>query len=288
MPEALLDRIATAKAERLRSARAAILDMDGTLVLGNPDNGEHGALPGAMELLVLLRRRHIPFRVFTNGTAKPPHVYAAALRQAGLDVANNELMTPATAAAAWFLGRGIRRVRVLGLNGAQQPLRAVGLDVIGPGEQVAGVEAVFTGWYREFTFPHLELACRDVWAGALLTTASNVPFFAAKGGRAIGTSFAINAMIGSLTGKRARVLGKPARTALRCALRLMGLPVSAESHTLVVGDDPALELRMSNRAGAIGIGVTTGLSDRAAFASSPATDAAFLVSDLRSLVKVLR
>ena len=82
-----------------------------------------------------------------------------------------------------------------------------------------GVEAVFTGWFREFTFPDLEAACRDVWAGAILTTASHVPFFAAKGGRAIGASFAINVMIASLTKKRAKVLGKPSKDALHRALR---------------------------------------------------------------------
>jgi HAD superfamily hydrolase (TIGR01450 family) len=199
--------------ERLSRVRALIFDMDGTLVLGNAASGAHEALPGAVELLALLKARGIPFRVFTNGTAKAPRVYAASLREAGLDVADEEMMTPSTAAADWFVRRGIGRVRVLGLEGVQAPLREAGIEVVGPSEKAEGVEAVFTGWFREFTFPDLEAACRDVWAGALLTTASNVPFFAARGGRAIGASFAINAMIRSLTGKKAKVLGKPSREA---------------------------------------------------------------------------
>jgi 4-nitrophenyl phosphatase len=273
---------------RLSRVRALIFDMDGTLVLGNAASGAHEALPGAVELLALLKERGVPFRVFTNGTAKTPRVYAASLREAGLDVADEEMMTPSTAAADWFVRRGIGRVRVLGLEGVQAPLREAGIEVVGPSEKAEGVEAVFTGWFREFTFPDLEAACRDVWAGALLTTASNVPFFAARGGRAIGASFAINAMIRSMTGKKAKVLGKPSREALRCALRRMGLRMADEVHCAVVGDDPALEMRMANAAGALGVAVTTGLNDDAAFAAvATAERPGIVLPDLQLLIKVL-
>jgi 4-nitrophenyl phosphatase len=249
----------------MAEARAVILDMDGTLVLGDSSSAGHRPLPGATELLSRLRARNLPFRVFTNGTAKTPEAYAQGLRKAGLDVQDDEVITPSSTAAAWFIRRGIRRVRVLGLDGVQGPLRRAGLDVVGPSEAGGQIEAVYTGWFREFTFPNLEAACRDVWAGAIFTTASNVPFFSVQGGRAIGASFAINAMIHALTRKRAKVLGKPSRSALQCALELMGLPGSAMSHTVVVGDDPALEMRMARSAGAIAVAVTTGLNDRDMF-----------------------
>ena len=275
--------------DRLQAARAVIFDMDGTLVLGDAKSGGHKPLPGAVDLLTLLRRRDIPFRIFTNGTAKTPQTYAASLRHAGLDVTDIEMMTPSTSAAAWFARRGIRRVRVLGGEGVQGPLREQGLDIVGPSEKADGVEAVYTGWFREFTFPDLEAACRDVWAGALLTTASNVPFFATQGGRAIGASFAINAMIRSLTGKRAQVLGKPSREAMQCALRQMGLPASAASQAIVVGDDPALEMRMARAVGAIAVAVTTGLGDHAAFGRAVAAERPDVVLDgLFPIIEVLR
>lgn len=254
---------------RIRSARGVVFDMDGTLVLGDAASGGHRALPGAADLIALLRRNGVPFRVFTNGTAKAPAVYAASLRHAGLDVGDAEMMTPSTAAADWFVRNGIRRVRVLGLEGVQAPLIAAGLDVIGPSQAADGVEAVFTGWFREFTFPDLEAACHDIWNGARLTTASNVPFFAALGGRAIGASFAINAMISALTECRAEVLGKPARASLDCALRQMGIAENDAAQTMVVGDDPALEMRLAHSAGALGIGLTTGLATAETFAAGP-------------------
>ena len=42
------------------------------------------------------------------------------------------------------------RGRALGLDGLQGPLNEAGLDVIGPGQKADGVEAVISGWYREF------------------------------------------------------------------------------------------------------------------------------------------
>lgn len=248
--------------KRLRAAQGFIFDMDGTLVLGDAASGGHNPLPGAVDLLAALRSRGVPFRVFTNGTAKPPATYAAGLRKVGFDLRDEEMMTPSTSAAQWFLKQGIGKVRVLGLDGVAQPLVAAGIEAVGPTAEAEGVEAVYTGWFKEFTFPALEAACQDLWAGARLTTASNVPFFATATGRAIGSSFAINAMLKAMTGKQARVLGKPSVEAFRVAMQSMGLPRMAAPKMVVVGDDPALEMRMAVSAGAYGVGMTTGLMKR--------------------------
>jgi NagD protein len=251
--------ISPALSERIRTARAFVIDMDGTLAMGDARSGGHQALPGAIRFLTSLRSRAVPFRIFTNGTAKPPAAYAAGLRHAGFDVADGELMTPSTAAAHWFLGRKIAKVRVLGCAGVAQPLEEAGIEVIGSSQKADGVGAVFTGWFPDFSFRDLQAACDDVWQGALLTSASNVPFFASTAGRAIGISFAINSMIRSLTSRRPMVLGKPSSASFHVALAQMGLPRSAAAQVVVLGDDPALEMRMARNSGAIAVGVATGL-----------------------------
>jgi 4-nitrophenyl phosphatase len=248
--------------ERIQNASGFIFDMDGTIALGDAASGGHKPLPFATQTLAAIRKRGIPFRVFTNGTAKPPAAYAASLRSAGFDLRDEEMMTPSSSAALWFVKQGISRVRVLGNHGVAAPLIEAGITVIEPSEKASGVEAVYTGWFREFTFPDMEAACTSVWDGAILTTASHVPFFATATGRAIGASFAINVMITSLTGKRAKVLGKPSRIAFDAAARSMGLGRSAAKNIVVVGDDPGLEMRMANGAGAMSIGMTTGLMKR--------------------------
>lgn len=272
---------------RIESARGFIFDMDGTIALGDAASGGHKALPGAVAFLNLLRKRGTPFRVFTNGTAKPPAAYAASLRNAGFDLADDEMMTPSSSAALWFERQGIKRVRVLGNSGVAAPLVDRGIDVVGPSEP-GEVEAVYTGWFREFTFPDLEAACQSVWDGAIVTTASHVPFFATANGRAIGASFAINKMISAMTGKQAKVLGKPSRIAFDTAVAAMGLPKSAAKDVVVFGDDPALEMRMANGAGAVGVGLTTGLMKREVVAGLPDNQQPhLLIDDYEGMMRLL-
>jgi 4-nitrophenyl phosphatase len=267
-----------------RTASGFIFDMDGTIALGDSASGGHKALPFALETLDLLRRHKIPFRVFTNGTAKPPAAYASSLRRAGFDIRDEEMMTPSSSAATWFVKRGIRKVRVLGCEGVAAPLRAAGIICVGPSEKADAVEAVYTGWFREFTFPDLEAACDSIWAGAILTTASNVPFFATATGRGIGSSFATNAMLTAMTKKRARVLGKPSRVAFDSAIKAMGLSKSDAKKAIIVGDDPALEMRMANDAGVMGIGLTTGLMTRESLPSMPAQNRPTILLDSLELL----
>ena len=114
------------------------------------------------------------------------------------------------------------------------------------------MDAVFVGWFREFTMSHLEAACHAVWSGAALYSASETPFFAAAGGRALGTSRAISAMIRSVTGCRLTVTGKPSLDALRAAATRLGVPAR---DLVVVGDDPLLEVPMAHRGRALAVAV---------------------------------
>jgi 4-nitrophenyl phosphatase len=260
---------------RLRDARGFIFDMDGTLALGDRVNHGLTPLPGAAEMLRLVRERGVPYLVFTNGTNRTPAHFAAVLRDAGLDVPDDQMMTPASSAVVMFTRRGYKRVMVLGTEGLTGPLREAGIEVVPPVEaasdtrpsqEPAGVDAVFVGWFREFTMSHLEAACHAVWSGAGLYSASETPFFAAAGGRALGTSRAISAMIRSVTGCRLTVTGKPSLDALRAAAARLGVPAR---DLVVVGDDPLLEVPMAHRGHALAVAVQTGLAGPDAYDHLP-------------------
>ena len=246
-------------AARLRDAAGFIFDMDGTIALGDSKSGGHRALPYAIAVLEALKANGTPYVVFTNGTAKPPAAYANSLRNAGFLVEDGQMLTPSTSAAVWLESVGARKVRVLGNPGCAAPLIDAGLEVVGPSEEAEEVDAVYTGWFREFDFNALEAGCHSLWNGARLVTASNVPFFATENGRAIGASFPINAMLTAMTRKRPRILGKPSKVAFDTAMKMLGLPRSAARDMVVVGDDPALEMRMANAVGATSVGLATGI-----------------------------
>jgi 4-nitrophenyl phosphatase len=252
--------------DRLRAARGFVFDLDGTLVLGDRNNQGLVPLPGAAELLRWVAGRGLPFAVFTNGTTKTPQQLAQALRSIGFALPDDAVLTPASSAAAVFARRGYRRVLVLGGDGVAEPLRAVGIDVALPDSPPAEVDAVLAGWYPGFTLPALEAACQAVWAGARLYSCSQSLFFATAGGRAIGTSRAISAMIGSLTGARTQLVGKPSRAALSTAARRLGVPASS---LVVVGDDPELEVPMAHRGRALAVAVSSGLGGQEAYRHLP-------------------
>jgi 4-nitrophenyl phosphatase len=250
---------------RLRDVRGFIFDMDGTLVLGDRVNHGLKPLPGAAEMLDWVAGRGLPYVVFTNGTNRAPDHFARVLREAGLVVPDEVMMTPVSSAVVMFTRRRFTRVMVLGGEGMTAPLHAAGIEVVPPsGEQV--VDAVFVGWFPEFTMPALEAACHAVWGGAELFSASETPFFASAHGRALGTSRAISAMIRSLTGCRLRITGKPSLDALRSAAARLG---ARPADIAVVGDDPLLEVPMAHRGRALAIAVDTGLGSADAYDHLP-------------------
>jgi len=251
---------------RLADARGFVFDLDGTLVLG--DRRGHGLrpLPGAVEITSWAAARGRPFVVFTNGTTRTPARLAGIMREIGFGLPDEAMMTPASSAVRVLGREGHQRVMVLGGAGLTEPLAEAGFEVVPP-EAGTAADAVLVGWFPEFTMPALEAACHAVWGGAELYSASDTPFFAVDGGRALGTSRAISAMIRSLTGCAVRVVGKPSLDALRSAAERLGL---RPGELAVVGDDPALEVPMAHRGRSLAIAVGTGLGAAGAYDGLPA------------------
>ena len=269
MPErsAVLHEAVVSRAvlSRLRSSRAFVFDMDGTLVLGDKSNHGLNPLPGALEITRLLAERNVPFVLFTNGTASTPQEYRDTLRDVGFPLSDNAVMTPASSAADLFRRRGYRRILALGGEGLEEPLRDAGMETL-PAVGKPEVDAVLVGWYREFTMTALEAACHAAWNGAKVYSCSQSLFFATAQGKALGTSRAISAMIRDLTGCRIHIIGKPSLEALRCAARQLGVNTA---DLTVVGDDPSLEIPMAHRGRSLAVAVNTGVGASDSFANLP-------------------
>ena len=276
---------APAVVDRLRAVRGFVLDMDGTLVLGDRNNRGIRALPGAVEFLQVLVERGTPFCVFTNGTVKTPAQCADALQQAGFPVPDDAVLTPATSAAEIFRRRGHRRVMVLGGKGITEPLEAAGIETLPP-LRGTSADAVFAGWYRqELTFEALEAACFAVLGGAKFYSASQSPFFATAEGRTLGTSRAISAVVRDVTRTRVTVVGKPAIQALQASARHLGVRAA---ELAVVGDDPELEVPMAHRGGALAVAVHTGIGHAESFNDLPEDVRPHLdLADVAALARLL-
>lgn len=268
----------------LSAVEGWVFDLDGTLVLSDDEHDGYHALPGAIELIAMLRAKGQPLVVMTNGVFATPAEYLDILNAIGFDLRAGEMMTPASIAADYLVRRKARRILVLGGAGVWRPLAQAGLEVVTSGQiedHVAGIDTVMVGWDPDFNVASLRLASAAIWAGARLYVTSMAPFFATHKGRTIGLSAAIASALAKTTGRRAILLGKPSRHAMSSAARALG---TAMDRICVVGDDPKIESAMARKAGALSVGVESGLARRADFvAMAPNSRPHLVVPDVEAL-----
>jgi len=244
-----------------------MFDLDGTLVLSDRSFSGYQVLPGAVELLNDLQARGVPFVVLTNGTHYPSSEQAPKLRALHLPISDDALLTPSSVAADLMPRRGVKRVLVLGTPGVGQPLSQAGIRTVFTGDEGAEqVDAVYIGWHPDCGMKDIEKAAKAIWNGAELYVASDVPFFATAHGKSMGYSYAISAAVRRITRAPMILTGKPSLHALRLVAKRLGIPMSRVG---VVGDDPLVEMIMARRGGAVGFGVTTGITRATDWAKQP-------------------
>ncbi len=260
-----------------RKPKGFMFDLDGTLILSDRSLGGYTAIPGAAEALAALDERDVPWIAMTNGSAYPASVQAPKLRAVGLPVPDERLFTPNSVAAKAMVERGYESVLVLGTQGVIDALEELGGPCVGPGDDAAhAADAVYVAWHPDCTMPHIHLACERVLEGAALLTASDIPYFAARDGRAFGYSCAINGAVSRITGVEPEPTGKPSALALTLIAEQLGV---AEADVGVVGDDAKAEMEMARSGGAIGIAVASGSTTRAQWAAQPPERAPHVVID---------
>lgn len=262
-----------------------MFDLDGTLILSDRSLSGYKLLPGAIEVLAELNSRGVPFVVLTNGTAYPVAQQAPKLRALGLPIPDEALITPSSVAADLMPRKGVRRALVLGVPGVGQPLTEAGIEVVFTGQEGAeDVHAVYIGWHPDCGMKDIETAVKAIWNGAKLYVASDVPFFATAGGKTMGYSHAITAAVRKMTRAPMILTGKPSLHALRLVAKKLGVPMR---RVAVVGDDPLVEMIMARRGGAIGLGVTTGMTKAHEWAAQPLGRRAHrILHDIRELLSL--
>lgn len=251
----------------LAAVKGFMFDLDGTLILTDRSLGHYQVLPDAVRVLCELKARGIPFVTMTNGTNYPAAEQAPKLRAIGLPIEDDALLTPSTVAADLMPRHGVKRALVLGTPGVGHALAQAGIQTLFTGDEGAeNVDAVYIGWHPACGMKDIEVASRAIWNGAKLYVASSVPFFATAHGKMMGYSYAIAAAVRKITGAPMILTGKPSLHALRLVAQRLRIPMSRVG---VVGDDPLVEMIMARRGGAVGFGVTTGITQAREWAKQP-------------------
>ena len=246
----------------LDGVEAVVLDVDGTLVHRAGD--EVHVQPGACEVLAQIRASGRRLAIFTNGSHDSPAWFAAGLRAAGLDIADEEMLTPLRSVQAYLR---MRRLDGPVLAFATEPARRF-LEEEGVllAADDGPVDAVFVAHADVVDFPLLERAARAIIAGARLLTASYAPAYAGADGPILSRGAMTTAALAKASSTRPVIVGKPSQAAMRTVEEQVG---ARGGQLAVIGDDLTMDVALGRLGGARTILVASGISGRLALDAIP-------------------
>lgn len=233
---------------------AVLLDIDGVLHVGDD------AIPGAADVLDGLRAAATPFRLVTNTTSRSRRGVVERLRDIGLDVREEDVLTPAALAVAHCRAAGHDRVALLVADALREDL--AGLTEPRDGE---AVDAVIVGDLGEgFTYDRLNGAFRRLMDGAALVALQRNRYWQREDGLTLDAGGFVVALEYA-SGVEATVVGKPSTAFFAAALAELGADAA---RTVMVGDDVEGDVGGAQDAGLAGVLVRTGKFREDAVAAS--------------------
>jgi ribonucleotide monophosphatase NagD (HAD superfamily) len=221
----------------LKNVRGFVFDVDGTLAHRGPDGRAH-AQPGAVEVLDRIRASGRPLAVFTNGSHVTSETMARALREDGIPVRDDEMLTPVESAITYIRRRHPNRPTLLFAH-----------DVIRDRMVAAGIPEAAEDDAEVVFVAHVD----DVD----LLTGSYARGYAGANGMIYSRGAMVTAGIAKVTGARPRIVGKPSRAAVEEVGTRLGLPTD---QIAVIGDDAGMDIALGRMGGSRTVLVRSGIS----------------------------
>ncbi|MEA2332892.1 MAG: hypothetical protein QOH58_3030 [Thermoleophilaceae bacterium] len=259
-------------AVRLDDVRGFVFDVDGSLVHRGADFRAR-PLPGAVEVLEAIRASGRPLVLFTNGSHMGPEAFARGLREEGLPVGDDEVLTPVCSALS-YLGRRHpgQATMVFGSEAVRDRMAAAGVPLTG-GEEA---EVVFVAHVDQVDLDEMERAAHAVSNGARLLTANYLRGYWGANGIIFSRGAMVTAGIAKVTGARPVVVGKPSSAAVRETSDHLGVP---SEQLAVIGDDLGMDIGLGHEGGSRTILVRSGISGSVDLDGVPAAQRPHAVVD---------
>jgi HAD superfamily hydrolase (TIGR01458 family) len=220
-----------------------LLDIDGVLVVS------WDQIPGAAETVGWLRAQGMPFRLITNTTTHSRHGLASVLRDAGIDVEGEDVVT-AVVMTGSYLRSHHPGAKVFLLSDGDPTDDLPGVELVEDGADVV----VIGGAGTDFSYERLNRAFGMLMAGAVLVGMHRNMYWRTKKGLQLDGG-AFIAGLEEATGRKAVVCGKPSPTFFHEAVGMVGTP---PERTAMVGDDIVNDVLGAQAAGLVGVLVRTG------------------------------
>jgi glycerol 3-phosphatase-2 len=249
-----------------------LVDLDGVVWVGRE------MVPGAVETLAALLADGMEIVFVTNNPGKPASAYGERLREAGIPVGDDRVVTAGEATAtlaAERCGAG-RTAFVIGAPAFHETVAATGLRLL-DGKAAREADIVLVSGHRGFDYEELLTATRALQRGARLLATSRDPTMPMPGGAVPGTG-AVLAAVETASGATAVIGGKPEPHLFQVARER----IEGAERVAMVGDRLSSDIEGGRRAGLETILVLSGATSREeAEAAEPRPD--HVVADLAAL-----
>lgn len=221
-----------------------LIDIDGVLHVGADP------VDGALEAVVLIRRRGLPFRLVTNTTSRSRRLVVERLNGMGFALENDDVLTPASLAVQICRDRGLERVAL-----HVAPALAEDLSELGDAGPDDHPQAVIVGDLgRDFTWDRLNEIFTQLHNGAELIALQRNRFWESQDGLVLDAGPFVVALEYAAA-QEALVTGKPSRAFFAQALEQLGVE---PGNAAMIGDDVEADVGGAIEAGLDGVLVRTG------------------------------
>jgi HAD superfamily hydrolase (TIGR01450 family) len=229
-----------ASRRELRALRGFVFDLDGCIWTGDV------LVPGAAEVLALLREQGRRVSFLTNNSAARSAGIQAKLERLGVQAAKDEVLTPLEILGEVITARwGPSRVLAIGGEELAAALRESGHELV-PSDRHREAQVVVVGRDAGFTYERLTAAARAIAAGAHFVTPNLDPRLPLEGGDFLPGCGAVVESVAAAAGMRPLVIGKPEPPLFELALSRMEMGADAAA---MVGDSVDSDVRGARRVG---------------------------------------
>lgn len=268
--------------DRLINTRLFLLDMDGTLYLGDD------VFPGAVDFIHSISETGRKYIYLTNNSSRAGVDYITRLRRLGFPCEAENVFTSGMATGEYLnQNHPGAKVYLAGTKAFYRELQSYGIDLVNDENghtDVQDVDVVVQGFDTELVYEKLDLACHFLRRGATFIAANPDWVCPMPANEVLPDCGSICALLTAASGVKPNYIGKPNRNMIDVISKMTGIP---NENICAVGDRLYTDIAVAKNAGSVSVCVLSGESSEADIAASD-VQPDYVLKDVAEIAKILR
>ena len=268
--------------ERLINTRLFLLDMDGTLYLGDD------VFDGAVDFIHSISETGRNYIYLTNNSSRAGVDYITRLRKLGFPCEAENVFTSGMATGE-YLNQNYpgAKVYLAGTKAFYRELQSYGIDLVNDENghtDVDTVDIVVQGFDTELVYEKLDLACHFLRRGAKFIAANPDWVCPMPADEVLPDCGSICALLTAASGVKPEYIGKPNRNMIDVVSKMTGVP---NENICAVGDRLYTDIAVAKNAGSVSVCVLSGESSEQDIAESDVKPD-YVLQNVAEIAKILR